>query len=203
MDEEPTDPLILGRPFLATARAMIDVCEGTIELNLGKGPKDEMSFWKSCLWKIPTSCSDQGSRRILSSETEDELDQELDRVGPRTNELDRAGYRCKEQAQGDWSELKAPKSTSNLCLRASVQKAIGYTLDDIKGISPDLCIHRIHLEDESKSSIEPQRRLNPNLKEVVKKEILKLLDAGIIYPISDSTWISPVHCVPKKGGSLS
>ncbi|CAA7053227.1 unnamed protein product, partial [Microthlaspi erraticum] len=54
--------------------------------------------------------------------------------------------------------------------------------------------------DESKSSIEPQRRLNPNLKEVVKKEILKLLDAGIIYPISDSTWISPVHCVPKKGG---
>ncbi|CAA7052842.1 unnamed protein product [Microthlaspi erraticum] len=79
------------------------------------------------------------------------------------------------------------------------RKAIGYTLDDIKGISPDLCIHRIHLEDESKSSIEPQR-LNPNLKEVVKKEILKLLDAGIIYPISDSTWISPVHCVPKKGG---
>ncbi|CAA7060977.1 unnamed protein product [Microthlaspi erraticum] len=45
-----------------------------------------------------------------------------------------------------------------------------------------------------------RRRLNPNLKEVVKKEILKLLDAGIIYPISDSTWISPVHCVPKKGG---
>ncbi|CAA7027819.1 unnamed protein product [Microthlaspi erraticum] len=80
------------------------------------------------------------------------------------------------------------------------RKAIGYTLDDIKGISPDLCIHRIHLEDESKFSIEPQRRLNPNLKEVVKKEILKLLDAGIIYPISDSTWISPVHCVPKKGG---
>ncbi|CAA7041260.1 unnamed protein product [Microthlaspi erraticum] len=63
-----------------------------------------------------------------------------------------------------------------------------------------LCIHRIHLEDESKSSIEPQRRLNPNLKEVVKKEILKLLDAGIMYPISDSTWISPVHCVPQKGG---
>ncbi|KAG7559383.1 Integrase catalytic core [Arabidopsis thaliana x Arabidopsis arenosa] len=49
-------------------------------------------------------------------------------------------------------------------------------------------------------SIEPQRRLNPNLKEVVKKEILKLLDADVIYPISDSTWVSPVHCVPKKGG---
>jgi len=67
------------------------------------------------------------------------------------------------------------------------RRAIGYSLDDIKGISPTLCTHRIHLENESYSSIEPQRRLNPNLKEVVKKEILKLLDAGIIYPISDST----------------
>ncbi|KAG7557039.1 Retrotransposon gag domain [Arabidopsis suecica] len=80
------------------------------------------------------------------------------------------------------------------------RRAIGYSLDDIKGISPNLCTHRIHLENESYSSIEPQRRLNPNLKEVVKKEILKLLDAGIIYPISDSTWVSSVHCVPKKGG---
>ncbi|CAA7042019.1 unnamed protein product [Microthlaspi erraticum] len=61
-------------------------------------------------------------------------------------------------------------------------------------------MHRIHLEDESKSSIEHQRRLNPNLKDVVKKEIMKLLEAGVIYPISDSTWVSPVHVVPKKGG---
>ncbi|KAL0796227.1 hypothetical protein Bca101_067604 [Brassica carinata] len=50
------------------------------------------------------------------------------------------------------------------------------------------------------TSIEHQRRLNPNLKDVVKKEILKLLDAGVIYPISDSKWVSPVHVVPKKGG---
>ncbi|XP_042449055.1 uncharacterized protein LOC122033980 [Zingiber officinale] len=51
-----------------------------------------------------------------------------------------------------------------------------------------------------KPSVERQRRLNPNMKEVVKKEVLKLLDAGIIYPISDSEWVSPVHVVPKKGG---
>ena len=66
------------------------------------------------------------------------------------------------------------------------RKALGYSLDDIPGISPNLCMHRIHLEDESTSSIEHQRRLNPNLKEVVQKEIMKLLDVGIIYPISDS-----------------
>jgi len=80
------------------------------------------------------------------------------------------------------------------------RRAIAYSLADIKGISPSLCTHRIHLENESYTSIEPQRRLNPNLKDVVKKEILKSLDADIIYPISDSTWVSPVHCVPKKGG---
>ena len=38
------------------------------------------------------------------------------------------------------------------------------------------------------------------MKEVVRKEILKLLEAGIIYPVADSDWVSPVHCVPKKGG---
>ncbi|XP_042405116.1 uncharacterized protein LOC121995443 [Zingiber officinale] len=79
-------------------------------------------------------------------------------------------------------------------------KAIGYTIEDINGVSPSLCMHRILLEKDFKPSVERQRRLNPNMKEVVKKEVLKLLDAGIIYPISDSEWVSPVHVVPKKGG---
>jgi len=78
------------------------------------------------------------------------------------------------------------------------RRAIGYSLSDIKGISASLCNYRIHLENESYSSIEPQRRLNPNLKEVVKKENLKLLDVGAIYHISDSTWVSPVHASLKK-----
>ncbi|KAJ1701516.1 hypothetical protein LUZ63_001295 [Rhynchospora breviuscula] len=81
------------------------------------------------------------------------------------------------------------------------RKAIGYSISDLKGIHPSFCTHRILIEDEHKPSIEAQRRLNPNLKEVVKKEILKLLDAGVIYPISDSKWVSPVHVVPKKGGT--
>ncbi|KAL5579164.1 hypothetical protein UlMin_011606 [Ulmus minor] len=80
------------------------------------------------------------------------------------------------------------------------KRAIGWTLTDIKGISPSFCMHKILLEDSSKNSIEAQRRLNPIMKEVVKKEIIKCLDAGIIYPISDSSWVSPIQCVPKKGG---
>ncbi|XP_021834473.1 uncharacterized protein LOC110774242, partial [Prunus avium] len=78
--------------------------------------------------------------------------------------------------------------------------AIGWTIADIKGISPSMCMHRILMEDNFKPSVEHQRRLNPNMKEVVRAEVLKLLDAGIIYPISDSSWVSPVQVVPKKGG---
>ena len=63
--------------------------------------------------------------------------------------------------------------------------AIGYTLDDLKGISPTLCQHKINLEKDAKPVIDHQRRLNPKMKEVVRKEILKLLEAGIIYPVAD------------------
>ncbi|GJZ36027.1 DNA-directed DNA polymerase [Tanacetum coccineum] len=56
------------------------------------------------------------------------------------------------------------------------------------------------MEDDFKPTVQHQRRVNPKIHEVIKKEVVKLLDAGLIYPISDSPWVSPVHCVPKKGG---
>ncbi|RDY13051.1 Retrovirus-related Pol polyprotein from transposon 17.6, partial [Mucuna pruriens] len=68
------------------------------------------------------------------------------------------------------------------------KKAIGWKLSDLLGINPSLCMHRILL----------QRRLNPTILDVVKKEVTKLLVVGIIYPISDSQWVSPVQVVPKK-----
>jgi hypothetical protein len=80
------------------------------------------------------------------------------------------------------------------------REAIGWTIEDIKGISPSLVMHKIHLEDNSKPSREPQRRLNPVMQEVVRVEVIKLLDARIIYPISDSKWVSPIHVVPKRAG---
>ena len=78
--------------------------------------------------------------------------------------------------------------------------AIGYTLDDLKGISPTLCQHKIKLEKDAKPVVDHQRWLNPKMKVVVRNEIQKLLEASIIYPIADSQWVSLVHCVPKKGG---
>ena len=61
-------------------------------------------------------------------------------------------------------------------------------------------MHYIHLDENAKPTRELQYRLNSNMKEVVRTEVLKLLDASIIYPISNSSWVSPVQVVPKKSG---
>ncbi|GJY58246.1 reverse transcriptase domain-containing protein, partial [Tanacetum coccineum] len=82
----------------------------------------------------------------------------------------------------------------------SHKRAIAWKISDIKGIDPQFCTHKILIEDDSKSAIQHQRRFNPKIHKVIKKDVIKLLDAGLIYPISDSPWVSPVHSVPKKDG---
>nr|GFA25275.1 reverse transcriptase domain-containing protein [Tanacetum cinerariifolium] len=78
--------------------------------------------------------------------------------------------------------------------------AIAWKLTDIRGIDPEFCSHKILLEDDYSPKVQIQRRVNPKIHNVIKKEVEKLLSAGLIYPISDSPWVSPVQCVPKKGG---
>lgn len=98
------------------------------------------------------------------------------------------------------SSLFRSQEEGLLTLLRKHRKALGWTIADLHGISPLVCTHRIFLEEEAKSIRQMQRRLNPNMKEVVKGEVLKLLDAGIIYAISDSKWVSPTQVVPKKSG---
>ncbi|GKB56361.1 reverse transcriptase domain-containing protein [Tanacetum coccineum] len=78
--------------------------------------------------------------------------------------------------------------------------AFAWKMSDIKGISPFLCTYKILMEDDFKPVIQPQRRLNPKVQNVVKNEIVKPLNSGLIYPILHSSWVSPIHVVPKKGG---
>nr|GEW89411.1 reverse transcriptase domain-containing protein [Tanacetum cinerariifolium] len=84
----------------------------------------------------------------------------------------------------------------------SYKRAIAWKLFDIKGVDPEFCTHKILMEEDYEQTIQHQRRVNPKIYDVIKKEVEKLLDAGLIYPISDSPWVSPVHCVPKKGGII-
>ncbi|KAK9150909.1 hypothetical protein Syun_009218 [Stephania yunnanensis] len=98
------------------------------------------------------------------------------------------------------TKLTLPEEEKLIHVLQEFKEALGWTIADIKGISPSTCMHQIHMEEGSKPSREAQRRLNPPMMDVVKKEILKLLDAGMIYPISDSKWVSPIQVVPKKTG---
>ncbi|GJX84743.1 DNA-directed DNA polymerase [Tanacetum coccineum] len=96
--------------------------------------------------------------------------------------------------------LKEDEKVRLLKVLKSHKRAIAWKISDIKGIDPQFCTQKILMEDDSKTAIQHQRRVNLIIHEVIKKEVIKLLDVRFIYPISDSLWVSPVHCVPKKGG---
>jgi hypothetical protein len=95
------------------------------------------------------------------------------------------------------SDELSPEMDKLLNLLRKHKKVIGYSIGDLKGISLAFCTHRIPLEEQCKPVVEPQRRLSHAMREVVKKEVIKLLDAGIIYPVPHSEWVSPMRCVPK------
>ncbi|GKB38441.1 DNA-directed DNA polymerase, partial [Tanacetum coccineum] len=98
------------------------------------------------------------------------------------------------------SKLTRKEKTLLLQVLEKRKGAITWKMSDIKGISLSFCTHKILMEESFKPIIQPQRHLNPKVQDVVKDEIIRLLDSGLIYPISDSPWVSPIHVVPKKGG---
>nr|GFA15234.1 reverse transcriptase domain-containing protein [Tanacetum cinerariifolium] len=123
-------------------------------------------------------------------------------------------------------DLSSNQKTDLINVLKTQKKAIAWKLTDIKGIDPEFCSHKILLEEEHSPKVQSQRRgidlefcshkilleeehslkvqsqrrVNLKIYDVIKKEVEKLFDAGLIYPISDSPWVSPIHCVPKKGG---
>nr|GEU72117.1 hypothetical protein [Tanacetum cinerariifolium] len=96
--------------------------------------------------------------------------------------------------------LKNDEKEALINVLKSYKRAIAWKISNIKGIDPRFYTHKILMEDDYKPAVQSQRRVNPKIHDVIKKEVIKLLDAGMIYPISDSQWVSPIHCVPKKGG---
>nr|GFB30187.1 DNA-directed DNA polymerase [Tanacetum cinerariifolium] len=106
---------------------------------------------------------------------------------------------------GKWPDIIAKDLSSNekidlINVLKTRKKAIAWKQTDIKGIDPEFYSHKILLKENYSPKVQSQRRVNPKIHDVIKKEVEKLLDAGLIYPISDSPWVSPIHCVQKKGG---
>ncbi|RVW64761.1 hypothetical protein CK203_065856 [Vitis vinifera] len=110
-------------------------------------------------------------------------------------------YLCKKQLHPKEEEGSEEEDCLLEVLRRC-KKAIGWKISNLKGISPLVCTHHIYMEEEAKPVHQPQRRLNPHMQEVVRAEVLKLFQDGIIYPISDSPWVSPMQVMPKKSGII-
>nr|GEU44509.1 reverse transcriptase domain-containing protein [Tanacetum cinerariifolium] len=260
---DPRVPLILGRPFLSTAHALIDVYEGEIimrhdeqslTLKCGDTPSISYNNFQS-LNKVDlidatsdafiavddepispefdaTYYDPEGDililEALLNSDPEPPppnqkdnfptVHKDLKVIEPKNDksfddelpevELKELPPHLEYAFLGEnnkWpviisKDLSVNEKSALLEVLKLRKKAIAWKLTDIKGIDPEFCSHKILLEDEYSPKVQIQRRVNPKIHDVIKKEVEKLLDAGLIYPISDSPWVSPVHCVSKKGG---
>ena len=254
MEEDKEIPIILGRPFLATGRAMIDVQRGELKLRVQEEEvkfnvfeavrhpaESDTCFMADIVETIVSSQSgftDPLETSLVESESENLSDEAKEYV----KWMDSFGHNKRKyfESLGEGAKPPVPsieqppkmeqkplpshlkyaylgeESTLPVIISSSLtameeekllrvlrdhKQALGWSLADLKGIHPSMCMHRILLEDGHKPSVEAQRRLNPTMKEVVRKEVLKWLDTRVIYPISDSAWVSPVQVVPKKGGT--
>ncbi|XP_070049564.1 uncharacterized protein [Nicotiana tomentosiformis] len=182
-------PIIMGRPFLATWKDLVDVEAGELTFRVG----DEKVVFHVC----------KSMRQPNSNEVCSFVDLVIEGIVDDTSNVINAEDTLKIvllNHDEDEKEGFVECVDATLAMLQRRKKAIGWTLVDIRGISPAFCMYKIILEEDVKPSVEHQRRLNEAMQEVVKKEIIKWLDAGVVYPIFDSSWTSPVQCIPKKGG---
>ncbi|XP_052723815.1 uncharacterized protein LOC128193760 [Vigna angularis] len=248
MEEDVNVPLILGRPFMKTARVLIDVENGKLKVRMKdeevnfdvfkamSHPKDDKecfhldSLDEICMIQENKASNTLSLEEMLVDTYEEFNEKEEELIDECTTDLEEFKkvplQNTEEKAKVSKMELKrlplhlkyafleeggnkpviinnslSPKEEEKLVEILKANKgAIGWSISNLKGISPTYCMHKIFMEDEYKPVAQPQKRLNLVMKEEVRKKVLKLLEAGIIYPISDSAWVSPVQVVPKKGG---
>ena len=196
-------PIILGRPFLATAKAVTDWGKGEIILKVGE---HTVKVKINKLMNYPSQAFEDLD--VINLFDDQDIETYIEEVMTMNDEADFKEVPLDEPAE----ELKPLPSTLKYAFLNSQQvkpviissqlneeqrkrlldvlqrneKAIGWTLADLTGLDPSLCTHHIFLEDEFRPVREAQRRLNPKVWEAVKEEIVKWLNVKIIYPISDS-----------------
>ena len=259
IEEDSQVPLLLGRPFLATGAALIDMQKGVLTLRFGEEAADfnllqslknldidredykfvddvylnNSDCYHDCNAQLPINENEMNFQypegvnsdflHISLHSTENVMSLKQNSMDNGNNSEEKE-FHQETSAEGlvlkefpshlKYAYLELPKSKpviisarlseaeeqKLLKILKNYQESIAWSIDELKGISPSICMHKILLEENAKPSVEHQRRLNPVMKEVVRKEVLKWLNAGFIYAISDSPWVSPVHVVPKKGG---
>ncbi|GKB31621.1 hypothetical protein Tco_0871022 [Tanacetum coccineum] len=196
----------MERPFLATSRALIDVHEEklslrveneTVTFNIGKSMRSIYSrddYLQEPIKPLEWKALENRLKPLTTEPPKLEL-KEL------PEHLEYAFLQEDEQLPIVISSaLSSHQNTKIFEVLKNHKGVIAWSIADIKGIDSSFCTYKIMMKDEFKLTVQPQRRVNPNIKEVVKKEVIKLLIAGLIYPISDSPWVNHVQVVLKKGG---
>ncbi|GJY90079.1 reverse transcriptase domain-containing protein [Tanacetum coccineum] len=203
-DADTRVPLILGRSFLKTGRSLIDVYEGELTLRVGK---EAVTFNLDQTSRYSSNYDDMTANRINVIDMASKNDKSSIDEPPEVELKDLPPHLEYAFLEGDdklpviiAKDLSVKEKAALIKVLKSHKRAISWKLSDIKGINPKFYTHNILIEEDYKTAVQHQRRVNPKIHDVIKKEVEKLLDAGLIYPISDSPWVSPVHCVPKKGG---
>ncbi|GJR19638.1 hypothetical protein Tco_0968165 [Tanacetum coccineum] len=230
---DPWVPLILERPFLRTARALIDVHgeqmtlrhdDQSITFKVGYTKTFSYNIIESVnrVDVIDVACEEYAqevlrfldisksgnptptSESIISTfppsltpfEGGDFILEEIEAYPPDLELKDLPSHLEYAFLEGDdklpviiAKNLKDEDKTALIKVLKSHKRAIAWKISDIKGIDPQFCTHKILMEENAKPVVQHQRRVNPKIHEVIKQEVIKLLDAGLIYPISDSPWV--------------
>ncbi|GJR25963.1 hypothetical protein Tco_1102195 [Tanacetum coccineum] len=182
------ESLILGRCFLKTSRALIDVHKGELTLRIGSEAITYQFLDQTSTILGPITTSPDGKQMTV-----------IDMASILNSEPPPPLPNHKQYMPGGRKELK-------LCEAKTIEPSVheppsnSRNCRPISDNHPKFCTHKILMEEDYTPAVQHQRRVNPKIHDVIKKEVEKLLEAGLIYPISDSPWVSPVHCVPKKGG---
>nr|GEV40590.1 DNA-directed DNA polymerase [Tanacetum cinerariifolium] len=210
-EADPRVPLILGRSFLRTGPALIDVygeeitlwVDEAITFNLNQTTRYSSTYDDMLVNQIDVIDvvrKDYAQEMLVKAKSSIEEPPELE-LKDLPSHLEYAYLEGVDKLPViNAKDLKVDKKEALLKVLKSHKRAIAWKITDIKGIDPRFCTHKILMEEDYKPAVQSQRRVNPKIHEVIKKEVIKLLDAGMIYPISDSSWVSPICCVPKKGG---
>jgi hypothetical protein len=247
---KPGHPVVLGRPWLATADAFIGCRSGEMTISNGTHsqnltlfppaqPTTKIPLWlenpygeEECAQPLltieqirgfqeptedqilsqflaETECieypqSFQEYKHIFSSEFQELCHPSTLFTMTTMNEGRESPVKSVEIIPGKClyinSDLEVEQQDQLIQMIQEQSDAFAWDYSDMKGIHPDTCIHHIYTNDQIRPVRQPQRRMNPSLKDIVKEELQKLLNVNFIYPISDSKWVSPLVIVPKKNG---
>ncbi|KAL3680880.1 hypothetical protein R1sor_023836 [Riccia sorocarpa] len=207
IDIEPMEPT--SSPDLQqgeTSRRHVQFNESTIVLEKAEG--EELKYPKTLSWKrtvVEIEDATRATRWLQTLPAKDVLKEKIHNytIAPEgTYEEVNIGTMEMPKLVKIGNHLSEEQKKGIIKLLKDYSQVFAWTYEDMKGVPPEICQHKIKLLPSAKPLVQRPYRMNPNYAETVKKEIEKLKEADFIYPVKEYDWLSPIVIVPKKNGKL-